>query len=95
MRCAQESRTHAAAAASCCMQVGMALNGKRVIASIGDGSFQVTAQDITTMMREGQCPDAEPDRCNCLLDGCSPFAACPRAIILLCSHSQVPTQSFS
>jgi TPP-dependent 2-oxoacid decarboxylase len=32
----------------------MALNGKRVISSIGDGSFQVTAQDISTMMREGE-----------------------------------------
>lgn len=36
------------------VQVGMALNDKRVIASIGDGSFQVTAQDLSTMMREGE-----------------------------------------
>lgn len=32
----------------------MALNDKRVIASIGDGSFQVTAQDLSTMIREGE-----------------------------------------
>jgi Thiamine pyrophosphate enzyme, C-terminal TPP binding domain len=36
------------------VQVGMALNDKRVIASIGDGSFQVTAQDLSTMIREGE-----------------------------------------
>lgn len=36
------------------VQVGMKLNGKRVIASIGDGSFQVTAQDLSTMIREGE-----------------------------------------
>mmetsp|Transcript_17263 Transcript_17263/g.51667 ORF Transcript_17263/g.51667 Transcript_17263/m.51667 type:complete len:571 (-) Transcript_17263:327-2039(-) len=32
--------------------IGQALSGKRLIASIGDGSFQVTAQDVTTMMRQ-------------------------------------------
>ncbi|XP_015874377.3 pyruvate decarboxylase 1 [Ziziphus jujuba] len=31
-----------------------AANDKRVIACIGDGSFQVTAQDISTMIRYGQ-----------------------------------------
>lgn len=36
--------------------VGQRLNGKRVIASIGDGSFQVTAQDVTTMLREKANP---------------------------------------
>ncbi|PWA79316.1 Pyruvate decarboxylase isozyme 2 [Artemisia annua] len=29
---------------------------KRVIACIGDGSFQVTAQDVSTMLRWGQNP---------------------------------------
>nr|CAD1841907.1 unnamed protein product [Ananas comosus var. bracteatus] len=29
-------------------------SGKRVIACIGDGSFQVTAQDVSTMLRSGQ-----------------------------------------
>lgn len=28
--------------------------GKRVVACIGDGSFQVTAQDVSTMIRCGQ-----------------------------------------
>lgn len=32
--------------------IGEELSGRRLIASIGDGSFQVTAQDITTMMRQ-------------------------------------------
>lgn len=31
--------------------IAEALSGRRVIASIGDGSFQVTAQDVTTMLK--------------------------------------------
>lgn len=31
-------------------------DGRRVVACIGDGSFQVTAQDVSTMMRYGQNP---------------------------------------
>ncbi|PKA62703.1 Pyruvate decarboxylase 4 [Apostasia shenzhenica] len=31
-----------------------AANDKRIIACIGDGSFQVTAQDVSTMIRHGQ-----------------------------------------
>jgi pyruvate decarboxylase len=36
--------------------LGAAADGKRLISFIGDGSFQVTAQDVSTMMRFGAAP---------------------------------------
>ncbi|KAL6782419.1 hypothetical protein ACKKBG_A06710 [Auxenochlorella protothecoides x Auxenochlorella symbiontica] len=36
--------------------IGGQKDGRRVVACIGDGSFQVTAQDVSTMMRYGQNP---------------------------------------
>jgi pyruvate decarboxylase len=37
-------------------QIGVQPLGKRVVAMIGDGSFQMTAQEISTMIRYGANP---------------------------------------